>query len=271
MTWYQAALLGLLQGTTEFIPVSSSGHLVLVPWLAGWASPGLAFTVMAHTGTALGVLLYFWRDWLAMIKSTWIHITSRETSNPAYKLLVLLILGNIPAAALGVAAHRFFEQTFEQPLFAALMLLVTAGLLVLGERIGKLTRVVSDMIWLDSILIGLMQAIAILPDISRSGATIAGGRMRHLKRDDAARFSFLLATPVIIGAGIFQIFELMQTGIHSVDIEVLVIGFVVAFASTYFVIKWLLSYLRNQSTRVFSIYCFVLSVLCLVVFVARGG
>ncbi|NDJ52776.1 MAG: undecaprenyl-diphosphate phosphatase, partial [Chloroflexi bacterium] len=188
MTIWQAILLGLLQGATEFIPVSSSGHLLLVPWLLGWDPPGLTFSLAVHVGTALAVLAYFYQDWIAMASSTIMWIRERKPISGQAKLLALLIVGTIPAGVIGLMFEDFFERIFQSPLVGAIMLSVTALLLYAGERLGELTRKLNDLDWADAIFIGFAQALAIFPGISRSGATIAAGRSRNIERDAAAKF-----------------------------------------------------------------------------------
>jgi undecaprenyl-diphosphatase len=278
LTIIQSIILGLIQGATEFIPVSSSGHLVLVPWLLKWDSPGLAFTVIVHLGTVTGILIFFYREWLDMLTSLlrWIgglfnkekRVSINEDEN--LRMLALIVMGTIPAAVIGGLFQSFFEEVFQVPLTAALLLLVTAALLLSSERIGKQIRRIPEMNWLDGLIIGLMQVLAIFPGVSRSGATIAAARFRNIYRDDAARFSFLLSTPLIFGTGIVLIYEMASSGIEPVAIGPLVAGFVTALASTYFVIRWLLNYLRTRSTNLFAIYCAAASLLCIAVYFIRG-
>lgn len=269
MTILHAIVLGILQGATEFIPVSSSGHLVLIPWLLGWEPAGLTFTVVVHVGTVVGVLTFFWQDWLQMLGGSIRWLRTREVT-PAFKLLLLLILGAIPAGIVGLAFEGFFSALFERPAPAAAMLLVTAALLFIGERLGRQEREVDDMTWRDALFIGAAQALSIMPGISRSGSTIAAGRLRNMKRSDAARYSFLLSTPLIIAAGILQAVELANVGMTITSVEPLIAGFVAAFASAYLVIRWLLNFLKTRSTAIFAVYCVILSIISLSVLFIRG-
>lgn len=272
MTLIQIIILGIIQGATEFIPISSSAHLLLVPWLLEWeVTPSLGFDVILHLGTLMAVLIYFWKDWLAMLQSVLRWLTKRDTSDPNLKLVGLLIVGTIPAAVIGGLFEDFFEQMFESPLVASLMLFVTAGLLFAGERLGTQQRKAEEMSWLDSLIIGLAQAVAIMPGISRSGATISAGRLRGLGRDAAARFSFLLAAPIILGTGVVHIVDLIETGVTSSEVVGMLIGFAAALLSGYLVIRWLLSFLRSRSTAIFSLYCVAAGTLCLIVLMMRGG
>lgn len=261
----QAILLGLLQGITEFIPVSSSGHLVLVPWLLGWPAPSLVFDTVVHWGTLVAVLAFFWRDWLALI-SAWLRGLIRwNWSDPLARLMWLLILGSIPAAVLGFLFEDFFESLFGEPAWVSVFLLVTAALLALSERFGSRTRETSDLRWTDSLVIGLGQAAAIAPGMSRSGATIATGLFRGLERPAAARFSFLLATPIILGAGLFQLLDLASAADPLAQVPALSAGFLAAALSGYVCIWALLRYLQRGRLYPFAVYCAYVGICCLIV------
>jgi undecaprenyl-diphosphatase len=265
----QAILLGLLQGATEFIPVSSSGHLVLVPWLLKWGEPGLVFDTVVHWGTLVAVLLYFWRDWWRLL-TAWLRGLLRwDWRDPDARLLWWLIVGSIPAAVLGFLLESFFESLFGQPAWVSFFLLVTAGLLALSERLGRRRRALTDLGWLDALLIGLGQAVAIAPGISRSGATMAAGLFRDLERPAAARFSFLLATPVIFGAGLVQLLGLFGAPNAAAQAPALVVGFLAAAISGYLCIWGLLHYLQRGRLYPFAIYCACAGVFCLVVALLR--
>jgi len=261
----QAILLGLLQGITEFIPVSSSGHLVLVPWLLGWPEPELVFDTVVHWGTLLAVLAFFWRDWVDLI-TAWLRGLLRwDWSDPAARLMWLLIVGTIPAAVLGFLLEDFFESLFGEPAWVSVFLLVTAGLLALSERFGSRSREIGDLGWFDSLMIGLGQAAAIAPGISRSGATIATGLFRGLERPTAARFSFLLSTPIILGAGLFQLLDLASAPDRLAQVPALVAGFLAAAISGYVCIAALLRYLQRGRLYPFAIYCAYVGICCLIV------
>ena len=265
MNIIQAIILGLLQGATEFIPVSSSGHLVLVPWLLGWDSPGLVFDTVVHWGTLVAVLAYFWRDWLTLIRAWLRGLVRWDWRDPAARLVWLLILGSIPAAVLGFMLEDFFESLFGKPAWVAVFMLVTAALLALGELLGNRTRKMADVGWPDALVIGLAQASAIAPGISRSGATISTGLFRGLERDAAARFSFLLATPIIFGAGMFKLMDLGAMADAAAQIPALVAGFLAAAVAGYICIWALLRYLQRGSLYPFAIYCACAGVFFLIV------
>jgi undecaprenyl-diphosphatase len=255
MSLLRAIILGIIQGVTEFIPVSSSGHLVLVPWVLRWDSPGLVFDTVVHWGTLVAVLAYFWRDWWAL-GTAWLRGLVRwDWSDPQARLAWLLVLGTLPAAALGYALEDFFESLFGQPAWVSFFLLVTAGLLAVSERLGSRLRQIQDLRWPDALLVGLGQAAAIAPGISRSGATMAAGLLRGMERPAAARFSFLLSTPIIFGAGLLQLVGLFQVPNAVAQAPSLLVGFVAAALSGYVCIWGLLRYLQRGRLYPFAIYC----------------
>jgi len=284
MTWLQALILGLLQGATEFIPVSSSGHLTLVPWLLNWTfDPDLkfAFDVMTHWGTLIAVLTVFWSDlWalaLGWLRTLGLNVGTGPAPVPSDgiwtrmrvdadgRLAWLILIGSIPAAVMGLLFESFFEMLFGTPLYVSLLLLVTAGLLAFFEWRGTNGRDLSSLTWLDALLIGLGQAAAIAPGISRSGATMAAGLMRGVRRAAAARFSFLLSTPVILGAGVWQLKDLIAERGWTANMAPLLFGFLAAGIAGYLCIRFLLSYLRRGKLYPFAIYCALAGVFCLIV------
>ena len=302
MNILQAIILGVLQGATEFLPVSSSGHLVLVPWLLGWSEPGLAFDTVVHWGTALAVVAYFWREWVSMLRAALRSLrrlltgrrlrtsqstegleTSADISEPKSppqtvrgsaadaRLAWLVLLGTVPAALIGGLLDDFFEEMFARPMAAAAFLLVTAVLLTASERLGRRERDLADLTWLDALVVGLAQALAIFPGISRSGATISAGLARGLQREPSARFSFFLATPIILGAGFLQLVDLAQEGGLVAQAPTLIAGFLAAAAVGFGCIYFLLRYLQRRRLYPFAIYCAVAGVVCLIVALTRGA
>lgn len=270
MNLFQAFVLGVLQGATEFLPVSSSGHLVLVPWLLNWPASSLAFDAVVHWGTAVAVIIYFWRDWVTLVSAVWKSTILRSPDQkPEARLAWLILLGTVPAALIGYLLEDFFEEMFARPVAAACFLLVTAALLATSERLGRRERDLDTLDWLDALLIGLAQAMAIFPGISRSGSTIAAGLARGLRRESAARFSFLLATPIILGAGLLKLVGLAQTGNLATQTPSLIVGFVSASLVGFGCIHFLLRYLQRRPLYPFAIYCTVGSVVCLLVALMR--
>jgi undecaprenyl-diphosphatase len=253
----QAIILGLVQGVSEFVPISSSGHLVLVPWLLGWPPPGLVFDTMVHWGTLVAVLAYFRRDFMALASAWGRSLASRNLSEPKARIAWLIIVGTLPAALMGYVGEDFFESLFAAPAWAAALLLVTGLILALSEWLGKRRKEPQQLAFLDSILIGIAQGCAIAPGISRSGATIAAGLFRGLKREAAARYSFLLATPIIFGAGLLQLLDLFKMENATAHFPALILGFLAAAFSGYLCIRFLLSYLQQGKLYVFAIYCWL--------------
>ncbi len=266
MNIVQALVLGIVQGATEFIPISSSGHLVLVPWLLDWPEPGLVFDTIVHWGTLMAVLAFFWRDLVALARAWARSLVDRKLNPPEAKLAWLIIVGTLPAALMGYLWGDFFESLFSSPGWVAVLLLVTGAILTVSEGLGKRQRSMGDLGWLDSVLIGLAQGLAIAPGISRSGATIAMGLLRGAKREAAARYSFLLATPIIFGAGLLQLAELFGAEAVEAELPLLIIGFLAAAISGYLCIRFLLAYLQRGRLYVFAAYCWLAGSVSLTVF-----
>jgi undecaprenyl-diphosphatase len=288
MTILQAFVLGFLQGATEFIPVSSSGHLTLVPWLLNWEFDPVfkgAFDVLTHWGTLTAIVAVFWRDlWqillggLRTLNELCARCRRRTHSrglggcierDAQGRLAWLILIGSVPAAVLGFLLEDFFEMLFGAPRTVSLLLLVTAGLLAFSEWKGRRGRDLDTLTWRDALLIGLGQAMAIAPGISRSGATIASGLMRGVKRDAAARFSFLLSTPIIVGAGVWQLKDLFANSGWTAYMTPLIVGFVIASVTGYACIRFLLSYLRQHKLYAFALYCTLAGIACLIVSFVR--
>ncbi|MCB0062626.1 MAG: undecaprenyl-diphosphatase UppP [Caldilineaceae bacterium] len=264
----KAIILGIVQGATEFIPVSSSGHLVIVPWLMGWAPSSLLFDTVLHWGTLLSIGVIFWQDFLQMIGATLRSIGTRSLADMYARLGWFIIVGSIPAAVTGLLFKDFFEALFASPTAAALFLLVTAFLLISSELMmhyAEKLRTLETMNWLDAILIGLFQAVALAPGISRSGTTMAAGLARGIRREDAARYSFLLGTPAFFGAGLLQLLQAMDEspGQLAAEAPMLVLGFVASAISGFIAIRFLLAYLRKHRLYPFAVYCIIVSIIVL--------
>lgn len=258
----KAIVLGVVQGATEFIPVSSSGHLVIVPWLLGWPPSTLLFDAILHWGTLLSILLVFGRDFWAMLRAASGSLVSRSLDYDA-KLAWLIVLGSIPAATVGFLFEDQFEALFvstSAPLVAGVSLLITAGLLAGSEVLTRHLAHAHDLRTLsatDSVLIGGAQVLALVPGVSRSGSTIAAGLTRGLRRDAAARFSFLLGAPVFFGAGLLQLVGALAESTASVvdSAPLLLVGFICSAVTGFIAIRFLLAYLRTKSLYPFALYC----------------
>ncbi len=274
MNIIHAIVLGIVQGLTEFIPVSSSGHLVLVPWALGWPSPGLFFDTMLHWGTLAAVLIYFWRDWIEIVRGFFRSLFTRgplnsapggRLSDPNARLAWAIILGSIPAVIVGFLLKDFVEALFDTPTAVGFFMLVTAAILTLSERYGRRERPLDSINIPDALAIGLAQAAAIAPGLSRSGATIAAGMGRRMTREAAARFSFLLATPAILGAGVLQLFDVVRGAeTDAVSTAAVAVGTLTAAVVGYLCIRFLLAYLRRGKLYPFAIYCAVVGLIVIV-------
>lgn len=263
----QAIILGLIQGLTEFVPVSSSGHLLLVEKLFGWHTNSVAFDVALHWGTLVALLCYFGRDWVDIIVSFVRHMLGvpyRKDNDPASsgRYLVPIVVASIPAAVVGLKFESKIEALRSQPWMLPIMaggLAVVGLVMMLSERVGRKQREMGAMNYGDYVIIGVAQAFALIPGVSRSGSTITAGLFRNLDRAAAARFSFLLSTPVIFGAGLKQLWDLRKTGLPTDQSAIFAVGFAVAAVSGYLAISFLMNYLKRGSLSVFAIYRFVLA------------
>lgn len=262
MTLLQSILLGILQGLTEFLPVSSSGHLVLVPHLLGWQIPAedaFVFDVLVQVATLAAVFFYFWKDlWEIADAFTRGLVSGRPFENHAALLGWYLILATIPAGVFGLLTKDSIEVAFNSPRAVAGFLFITAALLFAAERIGTRARTLEDFNWRDALWMGFAQAIAILPGVSRSGATITGGMTRNLDRQSAARFSFLMSIPIMLAAGLLASLDLLQVPNLSSRLLIYLPGFATAAITGYLSIRWLLGYLTRRSLYGFVVYCVVL-------------
>ena len=288
MVILQAILLGLIQGLTEFIPISSSAHLVLIPWLFNWTDPAitsLSFDVSLHLGTLAAVLAFFWRDWIVLIRAWFLSIKEWKIGADAYsKMAWFIVLGCIPGGIAGVLFAGKIDDWFHQPgqsisqaaiLVMAAIIVLLALLLLAADKTARHAREMKEMKFKDAILISIAQAFAIFPGVSRSGSTITAGLALGLKREAAARFSFLLGAPIIFGAGlksVWDLFEDYQAGIGFTGSELMLfpIGMVVAAGSGFFCIKYLLKFLQSHNTNIFVFYRFGLALLIAVVALIRG-
>jgi undecaprenyl-diphosphatase len=268
-TLFQALVMGIVQGLTEFLPVSSSGHLILVPWLFGWHDPfidSLAFSVMLHVATLLALLLYFRRDWLRLVPAGLAALRERSfRGDPDRRLAWLLAASTIPAVIAGVLLNDVIETTFREPRLVAVTLVVGAAILWLADRLGRRDRGVADVTFPAAIGIGAAQALALVPGISRSGISISAGLAVGLDREAAARFSFLMATPITFGAGLWEIRKLL-TGEAGVDVAVgpLVAGMLGALVAGLAAIALTLRYLRTHPTTIFVVYRLALAAVVVV-------
>lgn len=255
----QAIVMGIVQGLTEFLPVSSSGHLIIVPALLGWHDPfidSLVFSVLLHMATLLALLIFFRADWFRLIPAWFASIRDRSVAgDPDRKLAWLLAVSTIPAVVAGLALGDLAENPdFRAIGRVAIALVVGAAFLWLGERVGSRTRTIGELGVRGAFGIGLAQAFALIPGISRSGVSIAAGLIGGLDRASAARFSFLMATPITAGAGIFEIRKIVAGEATPVDLAPLLAGMAAALVAGLIAISVMLRFLRSNSTTVFILY-----------------
>ena len=279
MTVLQAIVLGIVQGLTEFLPISSSGHLLLVPWLFNWhfllENPDLnkTFDVALHLGTFVAVVIYFWRE-LGRLIGAWARsISRRSLAEPEGKLAWLLIVSTIPAALVGVAFEGFITDTLGKPWMIGVALIVFAGFMYLVDHIAKLDRGLEALTWFDALLIGVAQSLALLPGVSRSGITMMTGLLMRLDRESAARYSFLMSIPVIGGAAAYKGLEVARDGLPAGTAMPFAVGMVSAALSGIAAIWFVLAYLKRHNFNLFVLYRIVVGVGVLILVVAgvRSG
>jgi undecaprenyl-diphosphatase len=263
MTIFQSFLLGIIQGLTEFIPISSTAHLLIGQKLLGIPSSDAVFSflVIVQLGTILSLVIYFWKDLLELVKAFF----AKPFSTQENKLAWYIIIATIPALLAGYLLKSAVEALFKTPLLeASIRLLITAIVLALAEWLGKQSHKLEKMTWLDALIIGIAQVIAVFPGASRSGTTISAGMACDLDRPSAARFAFLMSIPVMLAAGGYQSLDLLKMSGISSFLPILATGFIVAAIVGWFAVKWLLGYLGKHTLYLFAAYCAVIGLICLV-------
>jgi undecaprenyl-diphosphatase len=262
MSIFQSFLLGILQGLTEFIPVSSTAHLLIGQTILGIPANDAMFSylVLVQLGTTLSLIVYFWQELWAVIKAFF----AKPFSSPLNRLAWYIIIATIPALIFGYLLKSAVEGLFKTPLLeAGIRLLITAVVLGLAEWLGKRNRQLEKMTWLDALVVGIAQILAVFPGASRSGTTISAGMARGFDRPSSARFAFLMAVPVLLAAGGYQSLDLLKMQGLGSFLPILAVGFVTAAVVGWFAIRWLLSYLTKHSLYIFAGYCAVLGAACL--------
>jgi undecaprenyl-diphosphatase len=270
----QAIILGIVQGLTEFLPVSSSGHLLLGQYFLGLDQNrfGLSFDVALHMGTLIAVVSYFWRDLIRMVRAFLRSFAYRDLKNdPDQRLAYLVIASAAPAALIGFLFGDFFEDTVRSPWVVVFNFILVGVLFIVGEAVGTRTRRASKLGFGEALSIGLAQSMALVPGVSRSGATITLGLLLGLRREEAAKFSFLMSVPIIAGAGSLKVAQVIAAGMDMQQIVLFVVGFVTSAAIGYVTIRFLLNYLTNHSLRAFAYYRFGIAAVVIVLLLFGVG
>jgi len=274
----QAIILALVQALTEFLPVSSTAHLILFPWLLHWQDPGLAFDVALHAGTLLAVILYFFKDWITLILCglgmKYPAAAPAEEVAQHRRLFWYMVVGTIPAAILGKLFHHQIEDNLRTPMIIGVSLVVVALVMWWADSRANLTRKLEQSNLGDAVSIGSAQALALWPGVSRSGITITTGLFRHFSRETATRFSFLLSAPVIAGAVLTELpklIKLHKVGGLELPLSTLAISILVSGVAGYFVIAFFLRYLQTRTLKVFIVYRLVFGIIVLVLAFLQAG
>lgn len=268
MTVFQALVLGIIQGLTEFLPVSSSAHLSLTPWLFGWSYAGLAFDVALHVGTLTAVLWYFRSQWFALLAGFVRILKKHRAETPEEKRVLFLVIATIPGAIAGLLLEKLAETVLRAPALTGFMLIVMGTILWLVDRRSRADKPLDGMSWLDALLIGLSQVAALVPGVSRSGATMTAGRALGFTRADAATFSFLMSMPITAAAAMLKVPDAIAQA-HGMYLP-LAVGVIASGVSGWAAIAGLIRYVANRDFSVFAIYRWILGIIVLVLAFTRG-
>lgn len=262
MNVFQAAIYGIVQGITEFLPVSSTAHLTLLPWIAGWSDPGVAFDVAVHLGTAVAVILFFLKDWLRLIKAGFTEPHSTDG-----RLFWLVVLATVPGGIAGVLLDKYMSD-IRNPLLIGIMLIVMGIILYIADKKGKNETKLENMNAKKSLVIGLSQVFAIIPGVSRSGITLTAGRFSGVTRESAAKFTFLMSAPIILADSLYHAKDMIGSQINAVPFAVAVLtAAIVGMLS----IGFLLNYLKTKGLGVFAVYRFVFGAFVILLFIIKGA
>jgi undecaprenyl-diphosphatase len=272
MPLYQAIILAIIQGLTEFLPVSSTAHLTIIPQLLKWQDPGLSFDVALHLGTLAAVLIYFFRDWVQVIlNGIGIPYRGAHPDENSRSLLWLLVLGTIPAALAGLKFEKYADEALRTPYIIGAAMIVFGILMWLADRVSIAKNGLDQMRRPDALAVGLAQALAIVPGVSRSGVTLTTARFRGFSREAAARFSFLLSTPIIAGAAAKKAWELHKTGLAADMRLPYLVGIAVSGVVGLAVIAFFIKYLRNHNLNVFVFYRIAFGIIVIALAFFRVG
>ncbi len=272
----EALILGILQGLTEFLPVSSSAHLEVLPWLLGWSTPGKVFDTSLHLGTSIALLTFFYKDFLrlgqSLLPSKSLPVIERKKS---HRLIICILIAMLPAGIIGVLFDKELERTFSldfnpNAIYVTIVMLIFFGvLLFMTDKYGKHKRQLGEIRYTDALIVGLFQIFALIPGVSRSGSTMTAAMAGGFTRETAAKFSFLVGTPITMAAGLYKLKDLAEVSLTTDLIAYFVVGILASALSGYFCIKFFLHFLQKQGVAVFTVYRILLAGMILCVFLAR--
>jgi len=266
MTLFQAIVLGIVQGLTEFLPISSSAHLTLTPWLFGWQDPGLAFDVALHLGTLIALVWFFWQEWVTLTRAFFGIVRKRRIETESERRFVWVAVATVPGALAGYLLQEQAKHAFRSPALIGVMLIIMGVILWAVDRAASQLRALETMGWKDAVAIGLAQMFAIIPGVSRSGSTITAGRALRFSREAAAVFSFLMSLPIITAAVVFEGRHALAGGVTAP----LVAGVLASAISGWLAIAVLLKYIARHSYGIFALYRVVVGALVLAIAMMRG-
>lgn len=266
MTVFQAIVLGLIQGLSEFLPISSSAHLALTPWLFGWESPGLAFDVALHLGTLIALVWFFWQEWMTLARAAFAILRKRRIETESERRVAWVVIATVPGGLAGYFLQDYARDAFRTPLLNGVMLILMGVILWAADRYARQDRSIASMTWQHAVGIGIAQMFAIIPGVSRSGSTITAGRALGFSREAAAVFSFLLSLPIITAAVVFEGRHAVANGITPQ----VVAGVIASAVSGWLAISVLLKFVARHSYGVFAVYRLIVGALVVVVALVRG-
>lgn len=269
MNLLHAAILGAVQGLSEFLPISSSGHLIMVPYLLDWPEHSQSFDLALHLGTTIALAWYFWSDWVRLARGFFRGLASAESraNDPAWQMALLVLLGSVPAGIIGVLAEKPVESLFRGSVINAFLLIAFALVLWAADALSPKARTMKELGWRDAAFVGVAQAVALMPGVSRSGITITAALARGMDRTTAARFSFLLSGPIILGAALYK----LRGGVPSAELLAVLVGTAAAALTGWAAIGFLLRYVQTNSLWVFVVYRIIFGALVLAVAWSRLG
>lgn len=265
MSIVEALILGAVQGIVEFLPISSTAHIIIAQILLGYSIPGLSFEIYLHLGSIIAVILYFWKDIAHILLAFFRYIGKRQREDRAeFYFGIYLIVATLITGVLGIMLEDAIGEAFKTPVMIAVALALTGIFLIAIERFHQIgNKSEGDMTWFDAIIIGLVQTLAIIPGISRSGSTLIAGLYLGLNRDTAVRFSFLLSIPVILGSSVLAISDISAGSFAAIGTGPLIVAFATSFVTSLIGIVWLIDFLKKGRLIYFALYCFLLAAVVL--------